>query len=226
MDFWQTMLIVFRRWYVALPVFLLAFAAAGAVYISRPVHYVSDSILLLTTPTAGATQNFVLDHAPYRTNPLLNFGQGLNNTAAVLAQKLTTPEMFDQLGVSPNGDPTFGVTNGSDNPELLISSPLVVITAQGTSPGKTRALVTQVTHRARQELVELQQNLQAPPSTYVVLSEVISPTIPQTQLSTRLRPAVAALALGCAASVAAVFGAESIMTHAAGTVAFDHDRHV
>lgn len=212
MDFWKTILIIFRRWYITFPAFVLAFAASGAVYLSRPIHYVSSSILLLTTPTSGTTQFDGLTHAPYLTNPLLNFNPGLNNTAAALVQALTTPETFAQLGVSPDSDPTFGVTNGSTNPELLINGPLVFITAQGTSPDDTRILLMRVTQRARQELVDLQQDLKAPPSTYIVLSEVVSPTTPQAQLGTRLRPAVSALALGCVASLAAAFGAESIMT--------------
>lgn len=212
MDFWGTILVLLRRWYIALPAFVLAFAATAVVYVSRPILYTSSSVLVLTAPISGATEHTDPKYASDLTNPLLNFDQGLSDTAAILVQALSTPEMLDKLGVRPGGDPAFQVTNGSNNPELFINGPLVVITAQSTSPSKAQDLVVRVAQYARQNLMDRQQELKAPPSTYIVLFGVVSPTTPQVQRKTRLRPAISVLALGCIASVAAAFGAESIMT--------------
>jgi hypothetical protein len=212
MDFWGTILVLLRRWYITLPVFVLAVLATGAVYFSRPVQYVSSSVLLLTAPTTGATQYTDLKHPAELTNPLLNFDQGLSDDAALLVHALSAPEVYSQLGVSPLGDPTFQVTNGSNNPELLINSPFVFITAQSTSPGKVQGLITQVAQRARQELAKQEREVKAPPSTSIVISEAIPPTIPQRLSGTRLRPALTALAGGVIASIAAAFAGESIMT--------------
>ena len=212
MDFWGTILVLLRRWYITLPTFLLAVVATGAVYFSRPVQYVSSSVLLLTAPTTGATQRTDPKPPADLTNPLLNFDHGLSDDAALLVHALTAPEIYLQLGVSPHGDPTFQVTNGSNNPELLINSPFVFITAQSASPGKVQGLVAQVAQRARQELANRERDVKAPPSTNIVISEVIPPTTPQRLSGTRLRPALTALAVGVIASISAAFAAESIMT--------------
>jgi hypothetical protein len=214
MDFWGTILVLLRRWYIALPAFVLAFAAAAAMYVSRPIHYAYSSVLVLTAPTSGATQNADPTHPVDLTNPLLNFDQGLNNTAAILVRALSSSEVYDQLGGRPGGDPSFQISNGSStNPELLIiKGPILTITAESASPGKAQELVVRVVQRARQELADRQKGLKTPPSTYIVLSEIVSPTTPQTRSGTRLRPAAAALAIGFVASLAAAFGAESIMT--------------
>lgn len=212
MDFWRTILVLLRRWYIALPALMLVFVAAGSVYLSQPVRYTSSSALVLTAPVSGATQRADPKRAVDLTNPLLNFDQGLSATAAILVYVLSTPTVANQLGVGPSGDPSFQVNNGTTNPELLVNTPFVVITAQSTSPALAKDLVARVTQRARQELVNQQKALKAPPSTYIVLSEVVSPTPPQrTQQGTRLRPAISALAVGLIASVAAAFGAESIL---------------
>src|SRR5215211_3732921 len=72
-DFWQTVKVVFRRWYITFPAFLAALGVAGLVYGSVPTQYVSTSVLLLTTPTTGPTEDVDPKHPNAITNPLLNF---------------------------------------------------------------------------------------------------------------------------------------------------------
>lgn len=162
-DFWKTLLVLLRRWYITVPVFLLAFAAATAMYLSRPVHYASYSPSHYSP--SGATQFDGLKRAPYLTNPLLTSARGWTTPLPPSSKPSPCRKRSISSGVSPDSDPIFGVTNGSANPELLINGPLVFITAQGTSPDKTLDLVTHVTQRARQELMDLQQGLKAPPTT-------------------------------------------------------------
>src|SRR5919198_480277 len=123
MDFWQTVLVVFRRWYVALPAFLLSILAAVGVYSTVPRTFVSSSVLVLTLPTTGASQPADPARPRDQINPLLNFDKGLSTSATILIQALSTPEAATELGVPPGGDTWFEVTNGSSNPELLITGP-------------------------------------------------------------------------------------------------------
>src|SRR5262249_5271124 len=138
MDFWQTVMVVVRRWYIAAPAFLLSILGAVAVYASVPKTYSSTAVLVLTLPTTGASQPADPKHPPDLVNPLLNFDKGLSTSAAILIQALSTPETAQDLGVPPGGQTWFQVTNGSNNPELLITGPFVFV--QGNSNTKAGAM--------------------------------------------------------------------------------------
>ncbi|MFC0864155.1 hypothetical protein ACFHYQ_17815 [Sphaerimonospora cavernae] len=210
MDFWGTVVVVFRRWYVTLPAFLLAMGAASAVYTSIPTTYVSSAVLMLTVPTSGGTQPHDLKRPGDLTNPLLNFDKGLSMAASIVITTLGTPEVSAKLGVAPGGDPAFQVTNGSSNLESLTQSPFVFITGESTSPEVSRDIVKRVMIEARQVLDDRQRSLDTPPATYILMSEAVPPTPPMPQRGRRLRAAAVAVALGCVASLTAAFAAESI----------------
>jgi hypothetical protein len=211
MDFWQTILVVFRRWYVALPAFLLSILGALAVYTSVPKVYVSGSVLVLTQPITGSSQPADQTKPRDQTNPLLNFDKGLSTSAAILIQALSTPETASELGVPPGGDTYFEVSNGSSNPELLITGPFLFI--KGNSGTKEGAIdiVRKVADRAHVELANRQKELNAPASTYITAVEVVAPTTPEAQGGSRVRSAAAAAGLGIIGSLAATFGFESAM---------------
>ncbi|GIH69058.1 YveK family protein [Sphaerimonospora thailandensis] len=210
MDFWGTVVVLFRRWYVTLPAFALAVGASFAVYVSIPTTYVSNAVLVLTIPTSGGTQ----PHDPERrgdlTNPLLNFDHGLSMAASVVIVALGTPEVSGELGVTPGGDPAYQVTNGNGNLEALTQSPFVFITGESTSPESARRIVGRVMVKARQVLDDRQRSLDTPPATFISMSEAVPPTTPLPQYGRRLRAAVTAAALGCVASLVTAFAAESI----------------
>ena len=212
MDFWQTVHVIFRRWYITLPAFLAALGLAGLVYGSVPTQYVSTSVLMLTTPTTGPTQQTDAKHPNEITNPLLNFEQGLSLSASILIQTLTTPETAASLGVSPNGRTSYEVTNGSTNPELLESGPFVFVQGTSTTPQDAQGIVRKVSALAVQNLAERQKALNAPASTYITVNEVVSPTTPELRKINKLRAAGAAGLLGVFAGLAAGFAFESFAT--------------
>jgi hypothetical protein len=211
MDFWQTVMVVVRRWYIAAPAFLLSILAAVAVYASVPKTFSSTAVLVLTLPTTGASQPADPQRPPDLINPLMNFDKGLSTSAAILIQALSTPETAEALGVPPGGQTWFQVTNGSNNPELLITGPFVFV--QGNSNTKTGAMdiVKKVEERARLELANRQKELKAPSSTYITAVEVVPPTTPSALGGSRVRSAAAAAALGLIGGLAATFGFESVM---------------
>jgi hypothetical protein len=211
MDFWATVLVLFRRWYVTLPTFALALAAAAAVYSSIPTLYVSNSVLVLTIPTSGGSLPSDPKFPNALTNPLLNFDKGLSLTASILIQELATPETVTALGVTRGGTTKYKVTNGTDNPELLSTSPFVFIQGESRTPEGARDVVTRVGRQAKVVLAERQKALNAPPTTYITLSGVVAPTTPQAQRSGKLRAAAAAVGLGLVASLSAAFGMESLL---------------
>jgi hypothetical protein len=209
-DFWRTVIVVFRRWYVVLPAFLLAIGGCAAVYASVPVVYISTSALVLTTPLTGGTEYVEKPDADKLTNPMLNFDKGLSTAAALIIQALGTPEMAAELGAPAGGDPTYEVTNGSSNPELLTSGPFVFIAGTSEDPDSARDIVKKVSERVRVELVKRQSELNAPAPTYITVAEVVPPTTPEASGGSRVRAAAAALGLGVVAALASAYAAESI----------------
>ena len=73
------------------------------VYGSVPTQYVSTSVLLLTMPKTGPTEQIDANRPNAITNPLLNFDRGLSLSASILIQALSTPETAAALGISPKG---------------------------------------------------------------------------------------------------------------------------
>jgi len=213
MDFWRTVLVLFRRWYITVPSFFATLGLAGAAYSAVPVEYQSVSVLVMTTPLSGGTE---ATHAKYPnslTNPLMNFDRSLALSASIIIQQLNSAESAVALGVTP-GDPTsYVVTNGSTNPELLESGPFVFV--QGTAPSAEAAkeITDKVSALAAQVLAQRQTELNAPPSTHINLEVVVPPGAGQPLSSSRLRAAAGAGALAGLASLAAVYGFESFMTH-------------
>ncbi|MCW2887655.1 MAG: hypothetical protein JWL58_4517 [Streptosporangiaceae bacterium] len=209
MDFWGTVVVVFRRWYVTLPAFVLALGATMAVYSTVKTTYVSNAVVVLTTSTAGGA----LPSKPglaQRNNPLLSFDKGLNMSAAIVVAALETPEEAAKVGVTPAGDPTFTVNNGSANPEALVESPFVFISGESTSPQAAQDIVKRVMAEARQVLTAHQRALDAPLPTYISMNDVAPPTAPVAQRGRKLRAAAVAMVIGIVASLCAAFVAESI----------------
>jgi hypothetical protein len=213
MDFWQTVQVVFRRWYVTFPTFLAALGLAGLVYGSVATQYVSTSVLLLTTPRTGPTQRMDARPPNEITNPLLSFDRGLSLSASMLVQNLGTAETAATLGMRPGSGTSYLVTNGSTNPELLESGPFVFIEGNSVKSQEAQDIVRKVSALATEELADRQRELSAPQSTYITVTEVVPPTTPEARNTQKLRAAGAAGILGMFAGLAAGFAFESIASH-------------
>ncbi|NRQ32518.1 hypothetical protein HII36_11805 [Nonomuraea sp. NN258] len=211
MDFWGAVLVLFRRWYVTFPMFLLTLGGTYAVYTSVPTLYVSNAVLVLTMPTTGGTQPAEPGKRLPHTNPLLNFDWGLNMTATILIQALNTPDTTARLGVVPGGDVSYVVSNGNTNPETLATGPFVFIEGKGPTPQAAESVVRRVIGRADVELAERQRWLNAPVPTYISAHEMVRPTIAQAQRTSKLRAAAAAGLLGGMGSLGAAFATESVI---------------
>lgn len=210
MDFWGTVLVVFRRWFVTLPAFMLAVGATIAVYVTIPVTYTSTEVLVLTTPTTGGSLPSNPKYPNGLTNPLLNFDRGLSMTASIVIGALGTPEVAAAIGATPGGDPGYEVNNGSTNPEALAQTPFIFITGESTSPETAREVVIKAEAQARKILADRQRALKAPPATYIRIDRAVPATTPEPQKGRKARAAAVALALGGAATLASAFAAESI----------------
>ncbi|WP_433250270.1 hypothetical protein ACQPYK_03870 [Streptosporangium sp. CA-135522] len=209
MDFWGTVLVLLRRWYIVMPTFALSVAAAAGVYSTIPTTYISSAVLILTTPTTGGSLPSNPDIPNGLTNPMLNFDRGLNVSASILITVMGTPDMAVELGAVAGGDTSFKVTNGSDNPEALATGPFLFIEGESPTADGARDIVTKVIARAKRELFQRQQAVRAPRATYITTFEAVPPTTPEAQRGKKLRAVAAAVGLGAVASLCAAFMAES-----------------
>ncbi|EWM13333.1 hypothetical protein [Kutzneria sp. 744] len=210
MDFWQTMLVLFRRWYVALPAFLIAVGAAVGIYLTVPVTYTSTAVLVLDQPLAGGSLPALPTDKGTITNPLLNFDQGLNNTAAIVIQALNTPEVAAAMGASPTGDPSYKVTNGSTNQqEQIVAGPFVFVEGDSRNPQAAQDIAKRCVERVKQELAGRQKALNAPEQTYITLDVAVQPTTPAAQRGNKTRAAAIAVLMGVVAALCAAYSFES-----------------
>jgi hypothetical protein len=210
MDFWQTVLVLFRRWYVAAPAFLLAAGAAVGIYLTVPVTYSSSAVLVLDQPLAGGSLPALPTDKGTITNPLLNFDQGLNNAAAIVIQALNTPEVAAALGASPTGDPSYKVTNGSTNQqEQIVAGPFVFVEGDSRNPQAAQDIAKRAVDRVKLELAGRQKALNAPPETYITVDVAVQPTTPAAQRGNKTRSAAIAVLMGVVAALCAAYAFES-----------------
>ncbi|OJY44384.1 hypothetical protein [Pseudonocardia sp. 73-21] len=209
MDFWATLGVVWRRWYVVVPMFLLGMTAAAAVYVTVPTLYESKAVVLLSTPPTGATQ-YANGYRPNPINPLLNSGHGLDLTGALIIQAMRTPDFAARIGVPTDGSVEFTVNNGTSNPELLQSGPFVFFTVDSRNPALIRPLVDRALSAGRDVLAQRQQAVDAPTTTFVNYSVIVAPTDPVGMRGSRIRAAGATGALGLILCLASAFVAESV----------------
>lgn len=212
MDFWRTVAVLFRRFYITVPAFAATLGLAAAAYSVVPVEYQSNSVLVLTTPLSGGTESTQPNHPNPVTNPLMNFDASLALTASIVIQQLTSPEVATSLGIVPGGTTGYTVNNGTTNPELLQSGPFVFVQGTGPSAEAAREITQKVATMAATVLDERQDEVNAPASTHIELQVVVAPTTGRALTGSPLRAAAAAAALAGLLSLAAVYGFESLMT--------------
>lgn len=199
MDFWKTILVLLRRWYVAVPVLLLSLGSAAAIYASVPLRYESHGITVLTSSavdpddSAGVGQEIA--------NPMLAFYPGLEVSAAIITQSLNTETYLTELVGS----------SGADLVELSSNGGFITVTTESTAEERPQLLVTAVLQRVDQELIARQNALGAPPSTFIAATSVVAPTEPKPLIGSKVRAAGVALILGLAASLGSAYMLESVL---------------
>ncbi|MEU4533567.1 hypothetical protein AB0G15_01755 [Streptosporangium sp. NPDC023825] len=174
MEFWKTILDLARRKRVGFPLFGLALLAAVVVFSLVPPRYVSSASMVLTTPPAGGTTDPA--KKPGRTNPLLQFSDGLRTTAGILILSMNTEAVATELGIVKDGPVEVTINDGRTNPSMLgilMNGPFVYVEVESDSAETTRAVMARTQFRLRTELVRRQEVLGAPRSTFIGFVEVV-----------------------------------------------------
>jgi hypothetical protein len=206
MDFWKTMGVLLRRWYVSVPIFVLCAVLGGGVFVAVPTQYESTGTIVLTAPVSGGFVATDPANSQGPGNPLLDFAGSLTITGQLLVQSLSSAtvqnEIAEQGGVS-----TYQAGDGGTG------GPFVVVIADAKSRQQAERTVTLALNHAATELNQRQKAAQAPPSTYIGTQVVVAATPATTKISGKVKAGGVALAGGIVVSLAAAFAADSVLAN-------------
>ena len=208
MDFWGTVRVLRRRWYIALPAVLLTGILALYVYISVPTRYESSGVLVLTSPAAGG--RYTANTKPedvVRVNPLLQFDGSLTTTAQILTQVLGDPKTAEELA----GKGSTSVYTANTGP---VGGPLLFITTESDSAESAEGLVGKVLEKTVAELAAQQKALNAPEQTFITAQVLVKPTTASAKIGGKVRYVGAATVVLLLLTLASTFAADSIMLKA------------
>lgn len=164
MDFLTLIRVTVRRWYVSVPVLLLASVGAFAAYRSAPPMHVVDASVILVPPAGNVDGEEVV-------NPYLAFTGALNTTADAVTQVLSsaaTRRDIVQRGLAPD----FVVTGPDDR------LPVIRFTVRDPNPERATRSVQDLLSTVDEELLRLQAAVGAPPHQLVQAETLLAPTPP------------------------------------------------
>ena len=208
MDFFEACTVLLRRWYITVPCLVLAFAGTYLAYTSAATQYEAKGSLVLELPSARDTAKG-LEVCP--TNPWCTNGD-LLSIGNVTSLSMADPKITKAILAGHEGA-TFDVALSNDNRSSIINYQVT-----GTSAEDTLATLTDV-RKGIEDTLQARQTTRNPvsqqpvdPADLVTASEVSIDAQASPQTGSKSRSAAAALALGLAATIGAVFLFESIAT--------------
>ncbi|MCR3751201.1 hypothetical protein [Lentzea californiensis] len=208
MDFWGTVRVLRRRWYIALPAVLLTGVLALSVYITVPTRYESSGVLVLTSPAAGGRYSEkTKPEDVVRVNPLLQFDGSLTTTAQILTQVLGDPKTAEELA----GEGSTAVYTANTGP---VGGPLLFVTTEADSAESAEGLVGKVLEKTVAELAAQQKALSAPEQTFITAQVLVKPTTASAKIGGKVRYVGAATVVLLLLTLASTFAADSILLKA------------
>lgn len=206
MDFWETMRVLRRRWYIAVPALLVSALLALMTYVSVPTRYESTGTMVFTSPSSGG--RFSDNTKPedvVRVNPLLAFDGSLTTTAQILTQVLGDPMTRIELA----GEKSTSTYTANTGP---VGGPLLFVTVEADSPEQAQALVAKVLERAGTELDARQRTLNAPEPTFITAQVLVRPTSAEAKIGGKVRFVGAAAVVLLLLTIAVTFGSDSVLS--------------
>jgi hypothetical protein len=205
-DFRQTITTLGRRWYVAIPVFVLVVGIIGLITVSTKHQYESTGTVVLREPSLAQSGGVKGGGPP---NPMLSFSDSLSTDAQLLVQSLNSPTAAAAVA-QQGGTATFVASNGGRN------GPFIMVTADSLTAGPAATTVALAFKYAGQELAQREKALGAPPISYIILDNVVTPTEPQLKIGGKSRLALSALIMALAATLTVTFLADTYLRRRAG----------
>lgn len=175
MDLGEILRVMRDRWYVVVPMLMLAVGLGAAAVFVVPNSYESYStVSLLSSPmsTTVATQG--------NDNPFLTFDASLVATADFLGRSLQSTDAAKQLkelGVTE--DYTVALADGAQGPFLTF-------TVTGSDEAHVLRSTATLTQFASQRLTEIQQNNGVKTQDMIRMTEIIPPQTPKMKMKKKI----------------------------------------
>lgn len=188
-----------RRWYVLVPLLLLAALLTAAVDKAIPRQYQSTGMVSLL-----ASQQSIkgTSEVPGTGNPFLSFDSSLNDTADFLVRRLESTDAAQQL--AGEGVAAYSAVLAASQ------GPFIDLTANGATPDAARAAMTTLIAYTGKQLVALQQQQGVPAQDMITSAVIVPGSPPSAQNKRQVQDTLGTAAAGLALAVLATFATDSL----------------
>jgi hypothetical protein len=195
-DFWNSLKVLVRRWYIVAAGLLVTLAGAvGVNSLISPSYTAAGSLVLAVPPN--------LPERAASSNPYLAYGN-LAVAARVVASGMNQPSVVrDQRTKGATGDFVVDL-----DPER--SSPIITVNSTARTAAEAIKTVQVVTEGVQQLLADRQKTLGAPQNTWITANSVVVPEEANQAIGSRLRAVSAVLVLGIIGTLTLAFAIEGI----------------
>lgn len=189
--------VLYRRWYVMVPLTLLSLVAGGFLATTVPVTYESQSELALLDSQRVARP------APSYGNPLAYASGSLIGTADVLIRALQSPDtarVLRERGITDE----YGVDFAAH-----AEGPLLTLTVKGEDRARVLDETRRITDYAAEQLRTLQRQAKVPEGYEVRSARIVPPQKPVSEPKSRYQKVAAVVVFGLAGAFVLSFVVET-----------------
>jgi len=204
-DFIDACSVIFRRWYVVVPLLILTAVGTMFAYSTGAAEYTAKGSMVLLAPAAAPEAVSPEGKAPSacETNPWCA-GNNVSSLGNVTARGMSDPSVANPiLDDYPGG--SYEVELDPDN-----RSPIVTMSAVADSPQGALGLLREVRTQVQAELRRRQLDSGVSADGLIISNRVTMANQASVQSGVKLRAAAAAFGLGIAVTLGGAFLAESM----------------
>ena len=193
--------IIRKRWYVLLPMLLLASGLTAGVDKSIPVSYQSTGMVSLLASQEAVKGTSAL---PGTENVFLSFNSSLNDTADFLTRRINSSADAQKLAAE-------GVTGTYSEVLAASQGPFIALTVNGPNAAIASKEMTTLIAFTGQELQRLQQQENVPAVDMIQSAVIVPGGVPKAQTKTKLQDTAGAGIGGIALAFLVTLAANSLI---------------
>lgn len=202
MDLAEVIRIIRARWYVMVPLLIVAIALTVGVDRSIPTKYQSTSSLSLLASESATAGTQTL---PGTRNPFLSYGSSLNDTADFLVRRMNSTGAADDLhtrGVTE----TYAVALAA-----AAQGPFITLTVTGSDPEHVLTSVNTLIQYTAQQLEAVQAQASVQPRDMIRSMVITPPGSPTKQTKTKTQDVLLTAIGGLVIAFLTTFMVESVL---------------